>query len=227
MSAAVKLQSLRKRLIKETFIYLGLFVFEIGSAYFLLTLRDSYIEEGGTLTGQMAALSGQTHSLQDQYVKAQKSMPVYLEISKKRDSAGLSLDRQKVKDTIDKLKNTHYMPSVRLSVSPVVDSKDSRMVRKTAQMIASEVGIRFEAVSDEELFAFIQGLPRELPGALRMTKLSFNRTNAVSDDLLLAITQKGAMSMLSGDLQFVWMGIRTVSVDKPGDDRNPKTKKGP
>ena len=221
MSAVVKLQSLRKLLIKESLIYLGLFVFEIGSAYFLLTLRDGYIEEGGTLTGQMTSLVNQTRSLQDQYVKAQKSMPVYLEISKKRDSAGLSLDRQKVKDTVDKLKDSHYMPAVRLSVSPVADSKDTRMIRKTAQVITSEVGIRFEAVSDEELFAFIQGLPRELPGALRITKFSFNRTNAVSDDLLLAITQKGAVSMLSGDMQFLWMGIRTVSAD----EKNPKEKK--
>lgn len=222
MSAAAKLQFLRRRLVRETFIYIGLFVFEIAAAYFLLSLRDSYIEEGSALVGQMNTLNSQTTSLSDQFKKAQQSMPVYLEISKKRDDAGLSLDRQKVKDTIDKLKDQHYMPSMRLSVSPVADSKETRMVRKTAQMITSEVGIRFEAVSDEELFAFIQTLPKELPGAVRVTKFSFNRINPVNDDQLLAITQKGAVAMLSGDMQFLWMGIRTVDPNAPKDKQDKK-----
>lgn len=222
MSAAAKLQFLRKRLIRETFIYIGLFVFEIAAAYFLLSLRDSYIEEGNALVGQMSSLNGQTTSLKDQFDKAQKSMPIYLEISKKRDEAGLSLDRQKVKDTVDKLKDQHYMPSMRLSVSPVADSKEARMVRKTAQMITSEVGIRFEAVSDEELFAFIQAVPKELPGAVRMVKFGFNRINPVSDDQLLAITQKGAVPMVSGEMQFLWMGIRAVDPNAPKDKQDKK-----
>lgn len=206
----MKLAKLKKRILAELAIYLLIFVTEISAAYFLLTLQDDYIQEGEGLVGQIASLSAQQRALQEQYIKAQKSMPNYYEIIKKRDSAGLSLNRQKAKQTLDALKDKYHMPSIRLSISPVLDAKDPLLKRKTSSIISSDVGIRFEGLSDQHVFGLVAALPSEMAGSLRITRFVIFRVNNLSNDILLAITEKGMFTLVGGELQMEWMGIRKI-----------------
>ena len=59
-------------------------------------------------------------------------------------------------------------------------------------------------------------LPDQLAGSLRITRFVIFRVNNITNDILLAITQKGMFTLVGGEIQIQWMGLRKVEEEDEG-----------
>jgi hypothetical protein len=105
------------------------------------------------------------------------------------------------------------------STSKIVISKtqelaDPKYRRNSMIVISSDVTVPFEALTDEDVYAFIRTISEELPGIVKFKSFSIKRDSKITDQVIRTITKEGKYRIVSGDLSFVVYGMRPPETAK-------------
>ena len=191
--------------------------------YGVMLLEDSFEQESKTMENQFSAVTGELNLLRDKYTKYQQNGELYQEALLKSANDGLALNREVIRKKFDEFKDRYFFTNLRLTMGPVQEMQGNKYKRATNVIVATEVGIMFDALSDEDIYAFLQALQDELPGAVRVTKFVTERKSMVNPTLLSEISQKGPVQVVSSEINFLWLGMKPVEAG--GVDINAPAKK--
>lgn len=96
---------------------------------------------------------------------------------------------------------------------PKIKGSDNRRRRNQRNnellaTIESKMEIRFEAMSDELVYGFIEDAQKHFPGYLKLINLNINRRNDINADVLLKMKETNRpLALVTGSLEFVWYTV--------------------
>ena len=213
-------QDIRKRLVRESVITGAVVAGMVVVVYYFGVTGDDYQQQKMALQNQVYGIRQETNQLQDEFAKVQKNSALYREAMVKNSNRQLTISRQAVREHFSNLRNRSYLNDVHLTMSPVVALTDSEYKRKTAGIESSDVAFNFDAVSDEYVYDMLAAMQQELPGSIRVTDLTLNRTQPLTQAALQAISQAGAFPLVNGQIKFTWFGF----ISKDSDNALPSKK---
>jgi hypothetical protein len=210
-----KFSQFRKRLLKESAIFVAALGLLGGLTYYLGMLSDDFVNKNNSLQSAVGAVAGEMTTLQDKYNKVQQNKELYDEAMRKSLHGGLAINRETIRDRFNQFKDEYHLNNLRLSMGAIEDLADAQYKRKSNAINSSRVTVDFNALSDEPVFTLITSMQQDLPGGAKVTKLSLTRAdNGLTDDILRVISTTGAYPMVRGNMEFTWLGIKPV---EPGD----------
>ena len=110
------------------------------------------------------------------------------------------LARQKIVD----IQEYTDVLSVAYAISPLhaVETEDSR--NADYAVVQSKITINLDAVDDKEIYKFAWWVENTLPGHVALVTANIVRELDVDDNVLKKIGQDGPLTMVKGQLEFLW-----------------------
>lgn len=214
----MKFMLLKKILMKEAGIF-AVILLVIGAAMFFMMNKESSLnDEMNSLNSNVSSVNGESQTLQAQYTKAKNSLTLYRSIEDGKQSMDDSLSRENATKLINRLKEEYLLSSLSMTITPMVDIKDSGIDTKTATLVFSEVTLKFSAMSDEQFFSFVNAISREFPGYLTYTKLDLKRTSPINTEIFKAVSRGDRPALVNGEVAFKWYGLKSnAETPKPAE----------
>ncbi len=72
-------------------------------------------------------------------------------------------------------------------------------------------------MSDEQLLQFVDAIIYDFPGYVRVTSLTLEKLNDINDGVLLAASRGKELKQASGEIKFLWVGVRTPQAEEKDD----------
>ena len=166
------------------------------------------------MQSQEAAINSEVSTLKAKYDKIQKSTDIFNEVSQRMTNDTLNITRQALHKKFDQYKAQYYLSEAHFTMTALEEIKE-KTPRKTNVVVRSDVVLDFSALSDEDVYGFLQSLQQDLPGAVKVTNMMLTRTNKVTDDQLRAIADRGRASMVKANIKFTWYGIKSLIAATP------------
>lgn len=206
----MQIESIRKKLLKETVLALTGLIVVAGITYFLDDYALGYRAETENMKKQVDGKINDTKKLQEKFVKVQTHTGLYEEYLKQSQQGGMSVEPSMVVSRLSELANKYYIHSGgnKITVGKPEELKDDRYNTATSQVIAAEVKLPFEALTDEDVYAFVRAVGESMPGIVRFKKFTIKRESKVTDQVINAITKEGKYKLVSGEVHFTVYGIR-------------------
>lgn len=218
----MQFRDVKKRLMFESGVIAVVLVVLGLAVYGVMLLKDGFEQENKNMASQFSATSSELNTLRDKYTKFQQNGELYQEVLLKNANDELSLSRQVIRKKFDEFKDRFYLSNLRMTMGPVQEMQGNKYKRNSHVVIASEVGFQFDALSDEDIYSLMQTIQNELPGTARVTKFMIERKSMVTPSILSDISQNGTAPVVSGEVNFLWFGMKPVEV---GGDVNASAKK--
>lgn len=212
----MKLEELKKRTTLRCAAYGGI-ALVLGAVYLVIDgFSTSMQDERDNVKKAVTRINNDVKTLEEQYIKAKASVDLFETLSKQNGDPERMLSRRNAKITLDRLNDRYHLDGLKLKMTPVKDLGETRFQRETVTTEGSEVELEFKGMTDEYLLNFVDSLTKELSGYVRVNGLELVRDYPITNDTLLSISQGVYPPLVSGKLQFSWLGLRDLS--KPKSD---------
>ncbi|MCC7259776.1 MAG: hypothetical protein IT567_01940 [Alphaproteobacteria bacterium] len=212
----MRLEELKKRTTLRCAAYGGV-ALALGAVYLVIDGFSSSMQaERDNVKKTVTRINNDVKTLEEQYIKAKASVDLFETLSKQNGDPERMLSRRNAKITLDRLNDRYHLGGLKLRMTPVKDLDEKRFQRETVTTEGSEVELEFKGMTDEYLLNFVDSLTKELSGYVRVNGLELIRDYPITNDTLLSISQGIYPPLVSGKLQFSWLGLRDLS--KPKSD---------
>jgi hypothetical protein len=208
---------LKKRLIKEGIIA-GVILCALGGAAFLASNFD------GDAQAAKNAKQAENNSISSDYSSIKQLIGTQFELSEayetyiKNHNNDFLLNREAVTNMLSNLREKNHLINLEVSIAPVSDMSGETFALKTGIMTKSDISLSFSAMSDNSAYNFIEELERELPGIVFVRDLKITRVAELSRNILLDLSQQHKITpMVTGEVSFLWLGIRPKPEEKPAN----------
>src|SRR5688572_11739465 len=198
----MKYNDLMKRVVTESGLIAGTALIAFGVLYFLGSMKDDYDTQINVLRREADVLEQETTSLQEKFSKVQQNADLYQEALEKQSQGSLSITRQGVRDKFNQFNEDYFLGNLRLTMSGIEALTGQKYQRTNGTIVASDVSVNFEAVSDEHIYEMINAMMLQLPGTAKITRISMQRQRTLSDDILRVISQKGSFPLVVCEVKF-------------------------
>lgn len=201
---------LKKSILKETIIFAAVALILAGMVVYISMLYDEFTQKKSTLEGQSNQLMTEKQQLEASFLNVEQNKDAYQEALDRTANPGMFIDRQAIRDLFNIYRSQFFLKKLVLDMQPVTEvTTDAKFTRKTLVGIQSEVKMSFEAISDEDIYAMIRALHKELPGYARVHAIDIKRVPAIEKQNIIEIRKQGVTKLVEGSIDFVWYGIKS------------------
>lgn len=202
--------ALKRQVLIELGIFLAVVVVLVAVVFLLASIRDDYIANNQSNKRMLDTIEGEYNKLKGKYSFIQQNSVLYEEVKKKQEAGQLAINRQSVLDKFNQYKTQYSLNNLRLSVSPIVESKDPAFRRNTSLISTSEVSIELEVLSDERVYEMLDAMQQELSGFTRINRMTMARERKLDDEVMNNIRQKGTFPLIRTGIRFTWFSINPI-----------------
>ncbi|MCH2546092.1 MAG: hypothetical protein MK052_00575 [Alphaproteobacteria bacterium] len=207
----VKLQTLKKRLVKVSIIAL-IIVSAMGAAgYGVYSWSNSLQEEAKSSSSKLSRARGDVTSRTKKNVEAQQYLELYAKITGNSEQEKISeLDREKAEIWLKRAALQNNISNLNGSFEPIapVDTVDFK--KKTFVGITSKVTLRFGAMTDYQIIQFFDAILNDFPGYVKVNRFSLTKKEDITDQTLVEASRGKFPELVLGDIEFNWIGVREV-----------------
>jgi len=207
----MKYEAIKRKLITESSVTMALLAVIGALTYFLGTIYEESDRKKNEMQTQVASVTNERQSLENKYQKIHQNFDLYRYLMEKNQTNGLSVDRQILRAKVEEFKTRYFLNDLSITMGPVQELTGSPYRYKSSVMVASELTIDFDTLTDEDIFSFTKALEEELPGGLKITRFTLSRESKVTDEALRTIAKDGQFSMVKGEVRFRWLGIKSLT----------------
>lgn len=210
----MQIRSLKKKLAKEAALGLaGLAVLGAITAFFD-DYNTSYGNETNEMKNKVESLSREARQLQEKFLKVQKNADLYAEYQRQSEQGGMTAERSLVATRLSEAAAKYFIFNAgndKISISKPEETNDEKFKRPSASVVSAEVAVPFEALTDEDVYAFVRTLAEELPGIVRFKKFSVKRETRITDQVISTVAKEGKYKIVSGEIVFAISGIKPTT----------------
>lgn len=186
-----------------------------GSAIFVAA-TVSYIvtdweDDANTQNQKLQQVQMQSNTLSAKLDMTHQSSGAYAALMARQNGTGLDLDRDKLKDLVEKLRTECGSTQFSLSASAISDSKDTALIKPSVKVVDSKISLSLSGLTDNTLITCLTQFMEQSPGYIQFTGLKLERVGRVNPELLQKLAQGGASDMATLKADYDWRGIREIS----------------
>lgn len=202
-----KIALLRKKLIKEGGIALGVVVALIVGMVFLGGEITKEEQEQIMLRGNIGSLGQQIADLEAKHGVVTSSITQFRRLKDRQKRGDFNINREQATDIFDTLRQKYRISNLSMTVTPKAEMSTPELMRPTAQMAFSEAVLEFDAMSDIHVFSFVQDAAAALPGFLRISNFRIDRQRKITNEVYVSVSKGELPRMVSAKVTFMWFGI--------------------
>lgn len=210
----IKAQHLRKRLIKLSIIASVVVLATGAAAYGIFSWSSSLQDEAKSAKSQVNRARGDVSSREQKNREAQEYLELYTRITSTSEQDKISdLDRDKALQWVKQVAIANNILNMTGTVSPITAINNANFKKKTFEGINSQVDLRFGAMTDEQIFRFLQAVLTRFPGYVKINSLLLTKQGEITQSVIQQ-AQRGQFPELAvGEMQFTWIGVREVQAE--------------
>jgi len=205
---------LRKRLIKNAIIAIGALTILLVGAAVISVHNDDALSEKHVKETDSSAKRSEVDAIKLQ-LNTKFDVSSFYDAYIKHHNDTFVLNREAATQLLTTLREKHHLVNLEVTIAPITDVPGENFQLKTGVMVKSEVKLIFNGLSDNSVYGFIEAIQGKLPGMVIVNNLKLTRTNSLSRNILLDLSQHKITPMISGELSFIWVGIRPKTEGKP------------
>lgn len=214
----IKMLSLRKELIKYSIIMLVAVSVSGALAYGIHAWSSGLQEEAQRAKSQLASAEREVSSREMKNQDARTYLELYRRITGDSEQAKISdLRRERAQTWLKEAARENHILNLEGSFDPVVPIESEPFRKKTLQGINSLVKLKFAAMTDEQIYNFLEAITTTFPGYVKVTKFTLERTGDITDSVLQAAERGRFPTLVTGTMEFYWIGVREVAADEQQD----------
>ncbi len=202
-----KLKLLRKKIIKEGGIAIGVIVALIAGMMFLGDAVTKEEQEQMMLRGNIGSLVQQISDLEAKHGVVTSSITEFRRLKGRQKRGDFTINRDQATDIFNTLRQKYRISNLSMTVTPKAEMSTPELLRPTAQMAFSEAVLEFDAMSDVHVFSFIQDAAASLPGFLRISNFRIDRQRKITNEVYVSVSKGELPRMVSAKVTFMWFGI--------------------
>lgn len=197
----------------------GIMLLIIGAGTFgVYQWASSLEDESSKETSRERQLRNEQAQLEEQKLKAEKSLELYSRLVQRGGEAGFSLDRQAATRILNELNDKYLLTKLSIKVSPVTERQPGEFNIKTGQIVVSTVELSFFSISDEMAYGFLNELMNSFPGYVNITNLMMTRSNDFTPKVFEEMAKGVRPGLVSTRVTFDWLGLKEP--EEEGEDGN-------
>lgn len=211
-----KYRDLQQRLIKVSIIAVAT-VSAFGAFFYALyTWQDSLAADYKKVQIRLRTARSDIAVREQKADDAEKYMGLYETImgASEQDKLG-ELNRNKAQDWISNAAAELQLGDLTGVFDPVVSLDSGAFKKKTLQGVTSKVTLNFSAMTDEQLFKFMEAIIVDFPGYVKINKVSIDKRGDIDDAALLSAGRGRFTDFVSGTMEFNWIAIKKLEATPP------------
>jgi hypothetical protein len=216
-----KSKQFTKNILTEGGIALLLILVIGGICFYLSTLDEEFTQDSNKMRSKVDGILQEYTSLQEKYKFVTENISLYEEIITNQKNSGLLISKQLMFEKFNQFKNQFSLANLRVSVSPVQDSKDPKLKTKTNQVKYSEVSLDFDTLFDENVYNLLAKMQTELSGISVVSKLSMTQLKVLDAAILKTIATDGAYPLIKTNITFNWYSINSIESNDANNNQPP------
>lgn len=206
----MKYLAMRKRILMELGV-LAVILTLIGVGCYITSNYKTGLEtQHARLKATILGLDKQLQEFREKMASSEKAKELFEAITK-GSQGGVTISREFAQKTLTELKAKHHLSALTMKMSPIEEVNNPKYKKDTVRVLATQINLKFEGISDASIFSFIQEMTSALTGYVRISDLKIQRTAAITDEKLLAISQGQMPTLVSGEMNLDWLGLRLIS----------------
>lgn len=209
-----KLQSLRKILIKNAIIMSVAVLVSCVVAYSVFSWSSSLQTEAKRAESRLNSARRDVSSREVKNEDARNSLELYRQITGESEQAKISdLSRDKAQLWLKAAAKANDIVNLKGTFDPVTPIASEDFKKKTLEGISSLVKLEFAAMTDEQIYRFVESIINDFPGYVKINVLTLERTGEITDEVLRAAGRGKFPELVKGTMEFHWVGVREVSAE--------------
>ncbi len=222
----MKIRKLKRMLLIQTVILLGVLSGLGGLAWFLSDQVEASSAQKNALRGDVAGIENQTSALQNKVKNFQGGSPEYRHLMTKEGDEEFQLNRSLMRPLFDKLQLEFALGDMAVALEPVKETQEAKYRKTRSVLLSSQGSLNFRSFHDEQTVAFLHALQNRLPAMvkiskLRMAQLDQNKANMAKTDSAFTTDPR-----LDNAVAFEWMGFKDPNPPKPAPAGAPSPPQG-
>lgn len=211
----MKFQMLRKELIKLSIIMLLAVLVSSVIAFSIFSWSSGLQEEARRAQGRLNSARGEVSSRESENKKARNSLELYRQITGESEQAKISdLSRDKAQVWLKSIAKQNDIVDLEGSFDPVTPIAADEFKKTTLEGISSLVKLKFAAMTDVQIYRFVEAMLADFPGYVKITAFTLERSGEITDDVLRATGNGQVPKLVKGTMEFYWVGVREVEKEE-------------
>lgn len=212
----MKFKALQQKLVKTSAITVTAVCALGAAAYGVYMWSDSLNQDFTKAEREARNLRNDLNMREDKAIEAEKYIGLYAEIQEGDESSKRSdLNRDKAQRWISEVAGQLQLSNLNGTFDPVVNIESAEFQKKTLQAITSKVTLTFAALSDEQLYRFVQAISKDFPGYVRITKVTIERKGSIDDTTLINAGKGIFPELVEGSIEFQWIAVKKPVAEEP------------
>lgn len=176
------------------------------------SIRDRFLQQK---QGEQIEINSLTNRLEEMTRKTKEineAMKLWQKLniqSKKRE--GLKID--KANEIIENLKKRLKLGAIEIDLSAPQELSDIYKT-DTVSVVSSDMNLKIKALTDEQIFSFLELLLKELPGYIKLESVTIRRNIEITPDSLQKIIKGEYPELISAEIIFKWRDLKDLQVQK-------------
>jgi len=224
----VKIKILKKKLVVEIGIAVAVVAVFSGVYLGVSSWAAKATQSKSTIEGQYNQQQSETNTLRSKINNADSSQKTYTEIVEKRGNAEFSIDNERVRTVLEDLIRQYriaiegkleYAPEAAVT-GQGVDNLESKFVMRKSALL------KFTAISDLHVYAFLDALSHELPGMVDYRKITIARRGHIDNAALAQLSLGKEVPLVDASVEFDWYGVLPKETKEEGQQAGPANPAG-
>lgn len=208
----IKAQNLKKQLIKISIIASVVVLATGAAAYGIFAWSSSLQEEAAKTKSQVGRARGDVSNREKKNKEAQEYLDLYNSINTDSEQDKISdLNRDKAMAWIKQVALANHILNMTGTVTPISTVDNQAFKKKTFEGINSKISLKFGAMTDEQIFRFLQALLGNFPGYVKVESLTLSKQGEITQSIIQQAQRGQFPELVTGELVFYWIGVRELA----------------
>lgn len=217
----IKAQTLKKKLMKISIIASVVVLVTGAAAYGVFAWSSGLVDEAKDAKNKVNRARGDVTNREAKNKEAQEYLELYNQITSDSEQNKISdLNRDKAEEWIKRTAIEHNILNMTGSVDPIAPIASPAFKKKTFEGITSTVELKFGAMTDEQVFRFVDALLKNFPGYVKIDSFTITKRGEITQTVIQQAQRGQFPELVVGELQFHWIGVREVPTASPQNPAN-------
>lgn len=206
-----KIGVLKSRLIKLSVVAVVSAALSAAAAAGIYAWYGQLDQEKRTAESQLNAARRDITSQEEKSRQAESYLDLYREIKSGNSKIGGGLNREQAQEWITKTALHYELTDLAGDFEPIAPIQNPEFQKQTLEGLSSKVSLSFSAMTDVQLYGFLEKLVEEFPGYVKLESLELKKKGDITPAVFEQVGKGEIPELATGKVVFHWIGVREIA----------------
>lgn len=202
----MKFNYMKKKLIVEGVIFLGLIGVAAGAALYVVGLSESAIEEKTRIESSIRSVESQISDYESQLGKSDEALAVFVDMVKLRgEQLTFNATRAEAARVLQAMLEKFRLEVTNSEIGPLEPVEGNAYNGIEMDISRSEISISLRAITDQHVYSFVDEFTKRFPGIIKINTFDMTRDREITSNTLFQVHSGGTPLLVEAALTAEWI----------------------